>query len=75
MEVVMINLSRAEADCRLCGKRGFLDSMPGLPMYEDEVLPDDYEGEWAGMPVCPGCYAKHRPTDAESAPVQEPDHG
>jgi hypothetical protein len=27
-----------------------------VPIYEDEIVPDDYKGEWGGMPVCPTCF-------------------
>lgn len=28
----------------------------GLPVYEDEILPNDWQGEWGGVPSCPECY-------------------
>lgn len=55
----IVNLWPYEDDCTLCGALTPLGLF--LPMYEGEVLPDDYEGEWAGMLVCAVCYAKHRP--------------
>jgi hypothetical protein len=30
-------------------------------MYEGDVVPDDWPGEWAGFDVCDQCHAKHRP--------------
>jgi hypothetical protein len=32
-------------------------------MYEGEVVPDDWEGEWGGFTVCEGCYFDHRPEE------------
>ena len=58
--ILVINLSPRESECILCGT--FLsDPRRGLPMYEGEVVPDDWPGEWAGFDVCEHCYAKHRP--------------
>ena len=56
---ISLSLWPIECDCAICSK---LTPMGlSLPMYEGEVLPDDYQGEWAGMVVCSTCYAKHRP--------------
>lgn len=56
----VIRLFPIECNCSICWEltAGGLC----LPMYEGEVLPDDYEGEWAGMTVCKKCYAAHRGT-------------
>jgi hypothetical protein len=56
----IINLSPHESECILCGTLLF-DCKLGLPMYEGEVVPDDWPGEWAGFDVCAPCHAKHRP--------------
>ena len=61
-----------ETDCVLCGAPTTLGLW--LPMYEGKVLPDDYKGEWAGMPVCADCYAIHRPNAGIERP-QKPQEG
>jgi len=45
--------------CCVCGKE--MDEVSGysLPMYEGVVVPDDYEGDWAGFECCYECYQKH----------------
>lgn len=58
---LVIDLWPHETECVLCGEWLYLKDAKGLPMYEDEVVPDDYPGEWAGFSVCDACYAKHRP--------------
>jgi len=57
-KIKIINLWPIETECTICGKHHVMEN--SLPMYEGEVLLDDYEGEWAGMPVCNKCYKKHR---------------
>lgn len=52
--ITVINLTPAGIDCHVCGAEdaaGF-----GIPIYEDAIVPDDYEGEWGGVPVCRRCF-------------------
>ena len=63
MEIVVIDLQLRDTDCTLCGARHSLAQ--GLPMYEGEVVADDFEGDWGGFPVCKKCFVKHRPTKAK----------
>ena len=32
----------------------------GLAMYEDEIVADDYAGEWGGQPCCALCFELNR---------------
>ena len=57
-ELTVTELWPRECDCTLCGALTAIKLW--LPMYEGKVLTDDDQGEWAGMPVCADCYAKHR---------------
>ena len=59
--VLVIELWPHEVACALCGTRLLLRESRGLPMYEGEVVPDDWVGEWAGFPACSACYKVHRP--------------
>jgi len=52
--ITVIRLDEPTADCWVCGQETFLDF--GLPVYEDEILPNDWQGEWFGATVCPRCY-------------------
>lgn len=38
----------------------------GVARYEDEVVPDDYKGEWGGAPVCVTCFHVERGLHASS---------
>ncbi len=54
MSMLVINLNEAYIDCRVCGAA--YPCRYGIPMYEDLVLHNDYEGEWAGQPACRTSY-------------------
>ena len=57
--ILVVELWPRESECVLCG--AFLSGpCKGLPMYEGEVVPDDWPGEWAGFDVCDSCYGLHR---------------
>lgn len=58
--IQIIDLWPRESECVLCGEHLWGCKL-GLPMYEGEVVPDDWPGEWAGFDVCAPCYVKHRP--------------
>lgn len=61
--IVEIRLDPRDVDCVLCGTHltEGVDKIQGLPMYEGEVVPDDWSGEWGGFDVCETCFRKHRP--------------
>jgi len=59
MGIQVITLWPPETECVLCEKWCYLEY--SLPMYEGEIVPDDYEGQWGGMPVCKECFKEHRP--------------
>lgn len=50
----VIHLNPPECDCCICGERCIVAQ--GVPIYEDEIVPDDYQGEWGGQSVCRRCY-------------------
>ena len=58
--ILVIDLWPRESECILCGEHLWCPCK-GLPMYEGEVVADDWMGEWAGFDVCDACYEKHRP--------------
>jgi hypothetical protein len=57
--ITVIELSAYPVTCTICDVE-FTQSPSGpsygVARYEDEVVPDNYEGEWGGSPVCPTCY-------------------
>jgi hypothetical protein len=57
--ITVIDLQRYVIECVICGRTSEQPpSAPsfGVARYEDEVVPDNYKGEWGGGPVCPTCY-------------------
>lgn len=54
-EMLIINLNKHYVDCYVCSK----PTIPkyGIPMYEDIVLPNDWDGEWFGQTVCRRCFS------------------
>ena len=55
----VINMQGYDIDCAVCGDGwSYSPRAPhyGIPIYEDEILPDDDPGERAGQTVCPRCY-------------------
>jgi len=53
-DFTIIRLDEPTCDCWVCGRETYLDF--GLAVYEDEILPNDWSGEWFGATVCPRCY-------------------
>jgi hypothetical protein len=53
--VQVIDLHPIQEYCWACGEF-VIPLRHGLPVYEDEILPNDWEGEWGGVPSCPRCY-------------------
>lgn len=52
--LTVIRLDEPTCDCWVCGTETYLDF--GLPVYEGEILPNDWKGEWCGATVCRECY-------------------
>jgi hypothetical protein len=56
--LIIIDMSPHWYDCIICDCE--TSGEHGVSVYEDEILPDDYDGEWAGFTVCPRCYSMVR---------------
>jgi hypothetical protein len=56
--ITVISLWEPWAECCVCERVCGLEF--GLAMYEDEIVPDDYTGEWGGRPCCALCYEINR---------------
>lgn len=67
-EVETILMQSVPADCWACGSPEATGSNMGIPVYEDFVLPNDWPGEWGGVPACPKCFEKQNRL-TEPAPV------
>jgi hypothetical protein len=50
----VIRLDERVAECHICGA----ESPPkwGIPIYEGDVLPNDWQGEWGGVDACQRCW-------------------
>lgn len=51
----VINLSPRFSDCCVCNAP-LVDCRKGVPVYEGDVVPNDWAGEWLGMDACDVCY-------------------
>lgn len=47
---------QSETGCTTCGRETYDRRGFGVPMYEGEILPNDWPGEWGGFDVCARCY-------------------
>jgi hypothetical protein len=58
-DLLIIDLSEAWTTCLRCGKE--TPHQWGLPVdaMSGGIVPNWYEGEWAGIPACRECYEKH----------------
>lgn len=54
-DILLIELFPRETECIVC-ETPLVNSRRGIPMYEGEVLPNDWDGPWAGFDACPECY-------------------
>ena len=53
--VCVINLTPCDAECWVCG--GWIADLEfGIPIYEDRVLPNSWQGDWGGVPACERCF-------------------
>lgn len=50
----VIRLDERVAECYVCGT----ESPPhwGIPLYEGEVMPNDWPGDWVGVDACQECW-------------------
>ena len=61
--ITVINLTPIGIECYVCD--GEDASGFGIPIYEDLIVPDDYAGEWGGVPVCRRCFYLVRGVQSE----------
>ena len=57
--ITIISLSAYVFDCTICDRHVELPQHAktfGVARYEDEVVPDNYTGDWGGASVCERCY-------------------
>lgn len=58
-EITIIELWPQEDECCVCGALVICYSCGpnyGLAMYEDEIVPADWPGEWGGFTACQSCF-------------------
>lgn len=64
----IIELWPATDECCVCEDEVLMEY--GLPMYESEIVPEDWPGEWGGFMACKRCWQMF--TDVkEPLPVTE----
>lgn len=51
---VIIRLHEPQIECIVCGETDV--SRWGLAVYEGQIVPNDYQGEWGGAPCCEKCF-------------------
>ena len=56
----VIELFPHEVDCYVCGNLCEFHDHLEMPIYEDEIVPDNWDNEWGGVPVCRECYEETR---------------
>lgn len=61
--ITVINLNPHDVKCHLCDAA--CEYRQGVPIYEGMIVPDDYQGEWGGVPTCQRCYYLVRGLQAE----------
>lgn len=49
------------ATCWACGESAA--DRKGIPVYEDLILHNDYQGDWGGQPACDNCFAAQESLD------------
>lgn len=54
-ERMVLNMQSLPADCWACGENAS-GRQCGIPVYEDMILPNDWQGEWGGAPACRECF-------------------
>jgi hypothetical protein len=55
-DALTIRMQSLPADCWVCGSPDATGLDCGIPIYEDLILPNDWQGEWGGAPACPQCF-------------------
>lgn len=53
-KITIIDMNPICGECFICNVYHRLEQ--GLPTYEGEILPDDYQGEWFGRSCCRICF-------------------
>jgi hypothetical protein len=43
--------------CVACGEPS--SGFHGLPIFNGDIVSNDWPGEWGGVPCCEACYEKH----------------
>ena len=58
-EPMVIYLNYPTATCCVCGEDCL--SLWGLPVSSEtgEIVANDFEGEWGGVPACQSCWSRH----------------
>jgi hypothetical protein len=58
LEIRMQSRPAEGEPCRFCVD-GICDGYHGLPIFNGDVVSNDWRGDWGGVPCCPDCYQRH----------------
>ena len=53
-DFTIIRLDEPTDFCCVCNQEVYMDY--GLAMYEGDIVPNDWKGEWGGFTACRRCY-------------------
>lgn len=56
-ECEVVSFQACPCDCWACGADATGLNL-GIPIYENLILPNDYEGEWIGVSACRTCFER-----------------
>ena len=56
-DVLIIDLNPRWAECWLCGTE--TPCRWGLPVFNADLVSNDFTGEWGGVPACRECHDAH----------------
>jgi len=66
--VAIVNLSPRESECGVCGVP-LMECRTGIPFFEGEPVPHDWQGDWVGRDACPTCFAAYEATQVNTGDV------
>lgn len=72
--VLVLQLDRPTYSCGACEQETD-EELLGIPMYDGQVLPNEWDGEWAGFPACRRCYNWQQTLAEPTDPPAEPPGG
>lgn len=63
-QILEINMTPRFADCFICGE--VCEGDHGVPVFNGDIMSNDWQGEWGGQHVCESCFGKHERGEIET---------